>query len=293
MEGKFVAIAALAVFLLMPGMAADSAEPDGKIAVMETAFQKRADASSFQDARQAGYSAVQMHSGMPDGLRKKPIDSSAGLALGRDPSIVDSWKKASDEHGVEIVSLCAGSLNRCEIWDRDREVAKRIAKQTIDACHDLGVDIMLFPFFGPSNFQDSDEALHGIAGFMKELLPYASEKGVVIGIEAPVTTVRVLELMKMLEYPEHLKIYYDTGNLFAKEDIYETIRKYGKEHFCEIHIKPAGHAVVGMGQIDLTELAQALDDASYDRWLVYEAGRDGRDPVANRESIEKIVALRE
>ena len=233
-----------------------------------------------------------MHSGMPDEMRKKPLDSSLGLAIGKDPSIVESWKVASDEHGVQIISLCAGSLNKCEIWDRDREFAMRIAKQTIDACHTLGVEIMLFPFFGPSNFQTSDEALHGIGDFMRELLPYAKAKGVVIGIEAPVTTVRVLELLKMLEYPQHLKIYYDTGNLFAKEDIYETIEMYGKKHFCEIHIKPAGHSVIGMGDIDLAKLAKALDDASYDQWLVYEAGRGGRDPVANRKGIEKLVSLR-
>lgn len=264
-----------------------------RIAVMETAFGKRADVTSFEEAHKAGYRAIQMHSGSPAGMsRKKPIDPKAGLEIGRDPSILDSWKKASQEHGVEIVSLCAGSLNPCQIWDRDREVAMRIAKQTIDGCHRLGVKTMLFPFFGPSNFQESDEALAGVAGFMKELLPHAREKGVVIGIEAPVTTVRVLELLEALDFPKHLKIYYDTGNLFAKEDIYEVIRAHGKKHFCEIHIKPAGAAVAGEGKIDLARLAAALDVAEYDQWLVYEAGRDGRNPIGNRTAIEKIVSLR-
>ncbi len=267
-------------------------QPGSRIAVMETAFQKIGDATSILDAKQAGYAGIQMHSGMPDQIRKKPIDSSVSLAIGTDPSIVSSWKQAADEHGIEIISLCAGSLNRCEIWDRDREVAMRIAKQTIDACHTLDVHVMLFPFFGPSNFQTDDDALLGVTNFMEELLPYAKTKDVVIGIEAPVTTERVLELMKRLEFPEHLKIYYDTGNLFSKEDIYETIRKFGRQHFCEIHIKAAGHAVIGEGQIDLTRLAEALDDAHYDGWLVYEANRDGRDPVANRKGIEKIVSLR-
>ena len=73
------------------------------------------------------------------------------------------WKEASRKHDVEIVSLCAGSLNRCQIWDQDRDVAMRIAKQTVDACHELGVKRMLFPFFGPSNFQESDEAFEGAA----------------------------------------------------------------------------------------------------------------------------------
>jgi sugar phosphate isomerase/epimerase len=264
-----------------------------KIAVMETAFQKRADVTSFNDARAAGYTAIQMHSGVPDGFNKKPLDQSLGLEIGADPSVLKSWETASQEHGVEIISLCAGSLNKCQIWDRDRELAMRIAKQTIDGCHELDVHVMLFPFFGPSNFQTSDEALEGVANFLKELLPYAQKNEVVIGIEAPVTTVRVLELLEKLDYPEHLKIYYDTGNLFAKEDIYETIRKHGKQHFCEVHIKAAGSAIIGQGQIDLAKLAKALDAAEYDKWLVYEANRDGKNPVANRKGIENIVSLRE
>ncbi|NNE00150.1 MAG: sugar phosphate isomerase/epimerase [Pirellulaceae bacterium] len=267
-------------------------ETQPRIAVMETAFKKFADVTSFQDAKEAGYHAIQMHSGMPVEIRKKPIDPTLSLQIGQDPAIVESWHQASQHHGVQIISLCAGSLNKCQIWDKDREVAMRIAKQTIDACHALGATRMLFPFFGPSDFQTSDVAFDGVADFMRELLPYAKLKGVVIGIEAPVTTDRVLELLRTLEFPSHLKIYYDTGNLFAKEDIYETIRRHGRQHFCEIHIKPAGGPIFGEDQIDVAKLAQALDAASYDGWLVYESSREGKDPVANRKGIEKLISLR-
>lgn len=276
---------------LMIASSAHSVEP-AKIAVMETAFNTRADVGSFELAKRAGYSAIQMHTGMPEGLSKKPIDRSLSLEIAANPSVLPSWQAASKKHGVEIISLCAGSLNKCQIWDQDREVAMRIAKQTVDGCHKLGVRVMLFPFFGPSKFQTSDEALDGIADFMQELLPYAQQRNVVIGIEAPVTTQRVLELLEMLQYPDHIKIYYDTGNLFNKEDIYETIRKYGKQHFCQVHIKASGSAIVGDGEIDLAQLAEALDAADYDGWLVYEANRKGRDPVANRRVLEELVSLR-
>ncbi|MEM7475374.1 MAG: sugar phosphate isomerase/epimerase family protein [Planctomycetota bacterium] len=267
---------------------------DSKVAVMETAFGKRADASSFEDAKMAGYSAMQMHSGQPEGMqRNKPIDSSIGLAIADDPSQLARWKEESRKHGVDIISLCAGSLNRCQIWDKDREVAMRIAKQTVAACEKLDVKVMLFPFFGPSNFQESDEALQGVADFMREFVPYAAKKNVTVGIEAPVTTVRVLELLEMLDYPAHLKIYYDTGNLFEKEDIYETIRKYCKQHFCEIHIKAAGGLIVGQDKIDIPKLAKALDAAEYDGWLVYEANREGKEPVGNRQSILEIIRARQ
>ena len=271
---------------------ADSRSPNNRIAVMETAFGKRGDVSSFVDAKLAGYTAIQMHSGQPSEMKKPPFDQSIGLAIGEDPAVAKAWKQASEKHGVKIISLCAGSLNKCEIWDRDRELAMRIAKQTIDACVQLDAKTMLFPFFGPSKFQDSDEALRGIEGFMLELLPYAEKNGVVIGIEAPVTTIRVLELMGKLKFPKNLKIYYDTGNLFAKEDIYEMIRKYAKDHFCEVHMKAFGDKVAGRGRIELAKLAKALDDGGYDGWLVYEANRNGRDPIANRKAIEVVVSQR-
>ena len=285
-------IACSVVVVLTIAASVHSEEMQTKIGVMETAFSKRADVTSFKDAKAAGYAGIQMHSGVPAGFNKQPIDQSLGLEIGANPSVLKSWLQASKAHGIEIVSLCAGSLNRCQIWDRDREVSMRIAKQTIDGCRTLGVHVMLFPFFGPSDFQDSDEALSGVADFMKELVPYAEARDVVIGIEAPVTTVRVVELLEMLDYPGHLKIYYDTGNLFGKEDIYETIQKYGKQHFCEVHIKAAGSGIVGQGQIDLERLAEALDAAEYDKWLVYEANRNGREPLANRMAIEEIVSLR-
>ncbi|MGI9497225.1 MAG: family 16 glycoside hydrolase, partial [Mariniblastus sp.] len=254
-------------------------QDDLKIAVMETAFNKRADASSFEDARRSGYNAIQMHSGMPAGKKIKKIPADFNLELTRDKEIIERWKEAALKHQVKVISLCAGSLNKCEIWGADRELAMRIAKQTIDACEALGVEIMLFPFFGPSKFQTGDETISGVADFMTELLPYAKSKKVVIGIEAPVTTERVVELLSRLDYPEHLKIYYDTGNLYPLEDIYESISMYGRQHFCQVHIKPCEAAVVGDGKIDLAKIAAALDEAQYDGWLVYEAGKGGKEPV--------------
>ena len=292
MNNRLTSLTAFTALIAVAISTAQSDDRHTKIAVMETAFGKQGDFTSLAVAKQAGYSAIQMHSGMPAAIRKKPIESSIELEIGKDPTVLKSWAQASEKQDVKIISLCAGSLNKCQIWNKDRDVAMRIAKQTIDGCHTLKVKTMLFPFFGPSNFQTSDEALHGIAGFMKELLPYAREKDVVIGIEAPVTTVRVLQLMKMLDFPEHLKIYYDTGNLFDKEDIYETIRAHGQQHFCEIHIKAVGHSVAGQGKINLQKLAEALDAANYNQWLVYEANRNSRDPIANLQSIRKLISLR-
>ena len=95
---------------------------------------------------------------MPVGKKIKKIDSAYSLDLATKKNLIQQWKDASSEHNVKIISLCAGSLNKCEIWGRDRELAMRIAKQTIDACHALDVKIMLFPFFGPSEHKKMSTA---------------------------------------------------------------------------------------------------------------------------------------
>ena len=49
---------------------------------------------------------------------------------------------------------------------------------------------------------------------------------------------------------------------------------------------------VGAGKIDLSKHASALDEAQYDGWLVYEAGKAGKEPGENRKQIQKIISLR-
>lgn len=261
------------------------------LAVMETAFGLRTKVESIALTKEAGFQGVQLHTGN--------LDEEGILTLAK-PELQQEFLAAAKEHDVEIVSLCAGSLNRLVIWKegKQREEGLGIMKQSIAACKALGCDLLLFPFFGPSNFTKGEEKIAGVAEFTKEILPYAEEHGVTIGIESPIPYKRVLELFERLGNPKNFLMYYDTGNMMRSgEDIYAAIEDMGNDLICEIHIKPEGHIHFGKDKTDLPRLAAVLDKIGYDKSFLFEARggvKKGKAGLAaeNRKGMLKLLSLR-
>ena len=191
-------------------------------------------------------------------------------------------------------------MNRINVWKNgpDREKGRAIMKQSIEACAALDCKVLLYPFFGPSNFQKGEEKIAGVAKFIEEILPIAKKHGVTLGIESPITYDRVLELFKRLDNPPELKMYYDTGNMMrGGEDIFAALQKLGNDSLCEIHIKPEGNIHFGKDKTDLPKLAATLDKIGYDKWLVFEArgGIEKGDTNLSEENLKgmkKLVSLR-
>ncbi|MEM7599801.1 MAG: sugar phosphate isomerase/epimerase family protein [Verrucomicrobiota bacterium] len=283
---KFLAL------LFIPALCYQLALSDSKLAVMETAFGNRCVVDSIALAKASGYAGVQLHTGS--------LDQDQTLTIS-DPELQLEFLAAVEEHGIEIVSLCAGSMNKINVWEPgpSREQGLAIMKQSLAACEVFDCDLLLFPFFGPSNFQEGEEKIAGVAEFIREILPVAAKHGVTLGLESPVTYQRVMELFERLGNPENVLMYYDTGNMQrGGEDIYEAIRELGAERIAEIHIKPEGDIHFGKDNTDYQELADALDEISYDQWFVFEArgGQDKEDPTAlaieNRKGMEMLLSLR-
>ncbi len=265
---------------------------ESKIGVMETAFGHRCSVESIALAKESGYAGVQIHTGKLEKNGKMTISN---------PELQKEFLKASKEHSVEIFSLCAGAMNRINVWKegKARQDGMAIMVQSLEACKALGCDVLLFPFFGPSNFQKDDEVMKGVAGFIRELLPTARQLGVTIGIESPVTQERVKELFEVLGNPKDVQMYYDTGNMGRKnEDINKALRDFGSERTCEIHLKPKKGIYFGNDDgTDLKKLAKTLDDIGYDGWLVFEQGggvKKGKSELSkeNLKGVKKLVELR-
>ncbi|MEM1443875.1 MAG: sugar phosphate isomerase/epimerase family protein [Verrucomicrobiota bacterium] len=279
----------LALLLVLSSQLAFS---DSKLAVMETAFGKRCDVESIALTKKSGYAGVQLHTGS---LNEEQV-----LTIS-DPELQGKFLAAVEEHGVEIVSLCAGSMNRINVWEpgESREQGLAIMKQSLAACEVFDCDLLLFPFFGPSSFQEGEEKITGVADFIREILPIAEKHGVTLGLESPVTYERVIELFERLGNPDNVLMYYDTGNMQrGGEDIYQAIRAPGNDRICEIHIKPEGDVHFGKDNTDYQKLADAIDAIGYDKWFVFEArgGLDKEDPTAlaveNRKGMEMLLSLR-
>lgn len=263
-----------------------------KIGVMETAFGLRCSVKSIRLAKESGYSGVQIHTGRLEKNGQMTISNS---------TIQKDFLKASKTHGVEISSLCAGAMNRIDVTKpgETREKGRAIMEQSLEACRKLDCQILLFPFFGPSNFQTSDEKLKGVAEFIREILPVARKHKVTIGIESPVTFERVIELFEELGHPKDVQMYYDTGNMGRKnEDINKAIKTLTGDRICEIHLKPKNGIHFGNKDgTDLRKLAGTLNEIGYKGWLVFEQGggvKKGETGLSkeNLKGVKKLVDLR-
>ena len=263
---------------------------DSKIGVMETAFGLRCEVESVRLAKESGYEGVQIHTGR--------LEKDGQLTIS-DPALQAAFKKAAADHEVEIFSLCAGSMNRLNIWEagKAREDGLKVMKQSLAACEALGCEVLLFPFFGPSNFQKKDEVLEGVAVFIEEILPLAQKHGVTLGLESPATFRRVKELLKRLGNPKEVKMYYDTGNMGRQgENIHKALIALGQNGICELHLKPKEGFYFGENDgTDLEKLAGTLDKTAYKGWLVFEQGGGVKkgDIELSKRNLEGVKRLKE
>jgi len=245
-----------------------SATPLPKVGIMETAFGNRAQVESVELAKQAGYAGVQIHTGF--------LDDKGVLDIAQ-PGRIEAFKEASETHGVEIVSLCAGLMNRYAAWKPDsREKAISVGTQSILACKALDVPILLVPFFSRAEFGNDPESpkFEAVLSMLAELLPIAEANEVILAVEGPSKQPIIDVMLQTLDHP-NLKVYYDTGNMLDQgEDVYSVIRHWGPEKIAQIHLKPfqSPQGVFGEGTTDLAGLAAALRETGYDRWFVFEAG---------------------
>lgn len=260
-----------------------------KIAVMETAFGNRSKVESVAMAKEAGYAGVQIHTGN--------IGSDGILTLAR-LEVIEEFKAARKKHGIEIVSLCAGSMNGCNSQDPEAfKKAVNIGRQSIEACGALDVPVLLVPFFGKAQFGNDpeDPKVKEVVKLFKKLLPFAKRHGVILGLESPSKKPAVVAILNELNHP-NLKVYYDTGNMQGQgEDVYSVIEQLGADKICEIHLKPfeSPNGIFGNGKTDLDKLAAAIKKTGYSQWFVFEAGggkfkRDVPFAAENRKGIQPL-----
>ncbi len=241
-----------------------------KLGIMESTFGNRAMVESIELTHKAGLSGVQILTGVPDDKGVIPLAR---------PETIEAFRAARKKYGVEIISFCAGEMNKHNSWEpKERAIALSIGIQSIQACKELDVPILLVPFFGKAEFgNDIEGPKHkAVISLLQELLPHAESAGVTLGIETLTKQPAINHILATLNSP-YLKSYYDTGNqLRAGEDIYQVIQDWGGDTICQIHLKPfkaqENGNIFGRGETDLPRLASAIHSSGYQGWLVFEPG---------------------
>lgn len=231
----------------------------------------------------------------------------------RDPSIQKRYLELGKQHEVTFNSVAAGSiLNRIPLKSEPQSAVYVI--DAIEAAAVLGAENILIAFFGNGDLRlaDSTGELRNLSSgpfssyeldaagvtrvveAMRQIVPRAEDKGIVLGLENTLTADQNLEIIDRIG-SDMVQVYYDVGNsTHYGYDVPSEIRKLGKERICEIHLKDWETPVLasGEGEVNFMAAATACKEIGFDQWYVLESsGRENRfleDTRANVDFASKL-----
>ncbi len=241
-------------------------------------------------AKSAGFEGIEL-----------ALAKTGALSLNSSEEEILAIRTKAEEIGIEICSLATGlyweyslTANSAEI----RESAKQVVRKQIDVAALLGVDCILVcpgtvgvdfrpedvvpdtdgvSFFAGSEVIDYDVAYERSQQALKELAPYAKEKGVIVGIENIWNKFLLspLEMRTFLDEigSEYVGAFLDVGNMMLFGYPQHWIKILGKR-IKKVHFKDyrrdakglAGFVDLLAGDVDWDLVVDAFDAIGYDGW---------------------------
>lgn len=189
-----------------------------------------------------------------------------------------------DEFDLLISSLSQATWrdHNCLTTDEDGwEAGRDHLTEVIEIAIQLGADAILLPHFGPMEPSLDDPRLEWDLRGIRDAVEATAPHDIDICIECTVDLETMQGIIEMADHRQ-IGIYYDIGNLKASgHDPAEMILALG-DGIKMIHIKEAGADLLGCGDVDMGEVADAIYDIGYDDWLVFETAPTD-DPMSAME----------
>jgi L-ribulose-5-phosphate 3-epimerase len=275
-------VAGLALSATFAPLFAAPAKRHFKIGACEWSLGKR-DPSCFEVAKEIGLDGVQVDLGNP-GDKMRLTHSETQTA----------YVEAARKSGLEISSLAIAEMNQTPLKSDPR--AAQWVHDSVDACKELGVSVVLLAFFFKGDFYSGDytkvtgpkevdkAAMDKVVEILKREAPRAEEAGVIFGVESWLNAEQHLEILDRVN-SKAVMVYYDVGNMHVRGyDIYQEIRQL-KGKICEFHAKDHNN-LFGKGQVDFAKVRAAMDDTGYRGWIQIE----GATPLGMKESYKQDLA---
>src|SRR6266571_1040533 len=252
-----------------------------KVGAPDWNLKQEAKIESIALAKKIGFDGVQISLGV--GIDKLPLS---------DPALQKAFLDESRRVGLPLASVCLNILHR-NILKSD-PLGQRWVADSVPIAKNLGVKVILLPFFGKGALQTNAE-MDYVGDVLREIAPTAEKAKVILGLEDTISARDNVRIMERAKSPA-LLVYYDVGNSTAGGfNIIEEIRWLGRERICEVHLKDDPH-FLGQGTIDFTAVVDALADIGFDRWAQLETdsptGSIENDMGANLKFIRETIAKR-
>ncbi len=187
-----------------------------------------------------------------------------------------------EEYDLEISSLSLGIYRdaNCLTTDEEEwEAGKQMLHNAIEAATDLECAGILLPHFGPMEPDLDDPRLEPDLRGIREAIEESGNSDLVMCVECTVDLETMQGIVEIADHPR-VGIYFDMGNLKNSGfDPGSMIRALGTAGVKLVHAKEAGGELLGEGEVDLQDVADALNEIGYDEWIVFETAPTD-DPMA-------------
>lgn len=253
-----LAAAAGTGLILSPTLKALAGEPKRlfQIAACDWSIGGRGKIEAVETAQQIGLDGVQVSFGPPG----EEVDL-------RKEEVRQAYLEAAEKHGVEIASLAMGMLNSVPYASDPN--AERWVRECVDVMPKLNQKLVLLAFFSKGDIKGKPDLQAEVIRRLKRVAPAAEKAGVVLGIESWLDADDHLRILDAVGSPA-VQVYYDVANMENQGyDVYQGIRRLGRDRICEVHCKENGF-LLGKGRVDFVKVREALDDIGWSGWLVIE-----------------------
>ena len=252
-----------------------------KIGVTDWNLRQEGKTEAVSLAKRLGFDGVQVSLGV--GTEKLPL---------ADPAVQAAYKAESQRVGLPLASVCLNVLHRNYL--KSDPLGQRWVSDAIAIAKNLGVEVILLPFFGRGALQTQAE-MDFVGDALREIAPAAERSKIILGLEDTISAkdnVRIMERAKS----RAVLTYYDVGNSTNNGfNVIEEIRWLGRDRICEVHLKDNPN-YMGQGKIDFTAVVDALADIGFDKWAELETDTPTKsvenDMAINLKFIRGVIARR-
>ena len=250
-----------------------------KIGAPDWNLRHEAKVESIGLAKRIGFDGVQVSLGI--GKDKLPLG---------DSGLQQAFLSESKRVDLPLASVCLNTLHR-NILKSD-PLGQRWVADAIPIANNLGVKVILLPFFGRGALTSRAE-MEYVGDALREIAPAAEKARVILGLEDTISAKDNVLIMDRAKSPAVL-VYYDVGNSTNNGfDILKEIRWLGRERICEVHLKDNPH-YLGQGKIDFVAVIDTLAEIGFDQWAQLECDSPGgsveKDMAINLKYVRRIAA---
>lgn len=177
--------------------------------------------------------------------------------------------------------------------DRIRTFSVDLMKQAVYACCEMNCHVLMLHLCNRFPENELGERIVAVRESLRELVPYAAQKGIKLAIENLVADTTFVLFERMLsEFKDaHVGVCYDTSHAYLADNMYSLLESYG-DRIIAVHISDNkgqldDHMLPFEGKIDWTEFMYVFSKIAFSGTFLLE--------VEMRESAfkEPAVFLRE